>query len=192
LAAAQPPEPSPDVTPRQVTATLERAISHFAGKSDEERLSELEKQAARLEKIASEQSVDEIAVKVRDWMHTPERAGHPAAAVDGEFDFDTAQIHEVLRTGASDRYTYHAVLVDAHGRTFKVEMTAAEGQRAYATLQSLKSFPLADKVYRQIAMPLIDRALQNSEGAARPLPNAPASNVGQALDDRDPFDESSP
>jgi hypothetical protein len=58
----------------------------------------LEKQAAKLERLASEESVDEIAEKFHDWTSITSRAARPAAdPVEGEFDFNTAQIHDVRR-----------------------------------------------------------------------------------------------
>ncbi len=178
------PQPSAEVTTRQVTATLARATEIHASKSDKEKLSELEKQAAKLETVASEKSVDEIAEKFHAWMNTNARAGQPAAEpVAGDFDYDTAQIHEVSRETSEDGATvYRAVLVDSAGRTLQTELPPEEGERAYATIEKLKSFPLADKVYRQIAMPLLDKAI--AAGGKMPA-QAPAQD-----DDRNPFDDS--
>lgn len=175
---------SPDVAPEQVAATLDRATEIHRGKSDEEKLSELEKQAAKLQQVASDESVDEIAEKFHAWMNTNSRVGQPAAEpVEGEFEFNTAQIHEVRRETSDDGATvYRAVLVDAAGRTLETEMPPDEGERAYATIEKLKRFPLADKVYRQIAMPLMDKAIATGE-------KAPAKPPIQD-DDRDPFDDS--
>ena len=74
------------------------------------------------------------------------------------------------------------VLVDASGRTYEIEMTEEEGEQAYRTMETLSKYPLANKVYRQIAMPLIDQALAKRK---TPSPDAVAA---EQEDDRDPFD----
>ena len=182
-----PPRPSPDVTSAQVNNTLERMQEVYEEKPIEEKLTALEEKAGELEKLASEESIDEIAAKFQEWTNIQPRASTPAEEpVEGEFDFDTAQLHEVQRIDAEDgTVEYHGLLVDAQGRTRGVEMNAQEGETAYRTLESLKRFPLAERVYRQIAMPLIDRAAAASKNS-----NSSAGNTTQAKkeDDRDPFD----
>ncbi len=65
-----------------------------------------------------------------------------------------------------------------------VEMTAEEGETAYRTMQTLKKFPLAQSVYRQIAMPLLDKAA----AATGPSNSDRAGAAGSEVDNRDPFD----
>jgi hypothetical protein len=190
-AAAHRSRPSPTVTSGQIKATLDEAQQKVAGQSTADQLAELERQAARLEDLASEKSISEIAVEFDEWIPTSERASEPSAApVAGEFDFDTAQIHDVLRTAADDgQWNYRTVLVDAEGRTFEVEIDRVEGEKTYATFESLKKFPLANQVYRQIAMRLIDKALAERSGS--PATSESPSIDGDkpvATDDRDPFD----
>jgi hypothetical protein len=112
-------------------------------------------------------------------------------AVAGDFDFDTAQIHDVVRTEAEDGlWDYRTVLVDAEGRTFEVEIDREQGEKTFATFESLKKFPLANQVYRQIAMGLIDRALQNERAAATTAPTTTDAGEAPPVDNRDPFDNS--
>ncbi len=192
-ASSQPitpePAPSPEVSSQQASSTLQRTTEVYAEKSEEEQLDALAAEAARLEALSSEESIDEIAEKFHTWMETKPRASEPAQEpVAGEFDFDTAQIHEVLRDAGDDGgVRYVSVLVDSKGRTLKVEMTPEEGEKAYQALATIKRFPLAEKVYRQIAMPLLDKSLAvKNEGNTA----SPASDVGAEAeaDDRDPFD----
>ncbi len=183
-----PPEPSPDVSSSQVNTTLERVTDSYEEKSPEEQLGALEEQAAELEKLANEESIDEIAAKFREWTNIDERASQPAdAPSDAAFDFDTGQLHDVVRAEDADgNVTYRSTLVDAGGNTFEVEMTGEEGEQAYRTMQTLKQYPLAEKVYRQMAMPLLDRAIQAKRNAANDDNEAGDPDI----DDRDPFDES--
>jgi len=172
-----------------VTNTLERVEAKYEQHSAEEQLSALDEKAAELEALATEQSVEEIADRFREWTGIAPRAGAPAdAPPEGEFQFETAQLHDVRKTvGEDDSVRYKSVLVDAAGRTLEVKMDAQEGERAYRTLQTLKEHPLADKVYRQIAMPLIDKAIAQREAAAA-SGEAIAAEPPDGEDDRDPFD----
>ena len=190
--------PPPDVSSKQVSATLQRATEKFADLPAAEQLNELDKQAAKLESLSSSKSVSEMADKFQEWIPTPQRTSEPAfQPASGEFDFDTAQIHDVVRTaGADGAWEYRSVLVDAGGRTFDVEIDRAEGEKVYAAFDSLKKFPLANQVYRQIVMGLMDRALQterNSNPAADAPPPPADEHDGASpavVDDRDPFDDS--
>ena len=179
-----PPPPSPDVTSTQVNNTLDRMHDIHEEKTDEENLSALEEKAAELEKLASEESIDEIAAKFQEWTNIQSRASVPATEpVEGDFEFDTAQLHDVKKVESEDgTVVYRSTLVDAQGRTFEVEMSGEEGETAYRTMATLKRFPLADRVYRQIAMPLIDQA-----AASAPANSATAAGDAEE-DDRDPFD----
>ena len=123
-------------------------------------------------------------------------SGGPAEDTVAEaFDFDTAQLHDVTKLDQEDgSVKYLSVLVDAQGRTMDVEMSGEEGETAYQTMQTLKKFPLAERVYRQIAMPLIDQAIAASDATEKLTPSSesarkvpPAAQPGEG--DRDPLDE---
>lgn len=184
--APSAPEPSPEVGSEQVSATLKRTTEKVQELSQDEQLDQLATKAAELEDLASEKSVDELTEKFHEWMNTQPRASEPAAdPVAGPFDHATAQIHEVRRTANADgNFHYVGVLVDAAGRTMEVEMSPEEGQTAYRTLQTIKGFPLAEKVYRQIAMPLLDRALAGREDRGAP-DDRPAATVDR-VENREP------
>ena len=69
-----PPRPSPDVTSEQVNNTLDRMQEKFEAAPEEEQLSSLEEKAAELEKLASAESIDEIAEKFEQWGNILQRA----------------------------------------------------------------------------------------------------------------------
>ena len=182
-----PPPPSPDVTSNQVNNTLDRMQQEYEEKPAAEQLGVLEQKAAELEDLASEESIDEIAEKFQQWTNIQPRASAPAEEpIAGEFDFDTGQLHEVRKVDTKDgRMQYLGVLVDARGRSLEVEMNTEEGETAYQTLETLKRFPLANRVYRQIGMALLDQAAATSDKTAA---DGIAPGGAAQEDDRDPFD----
>jgi len=162
--------PEPGKTAAEtVRIKLDEVISVAELRDEEENRDQLEQQMARLERISSEQSVEELTVHFRNWLGTKPRATKPAAGpVEGEFDSYTAQIFDVLRQRGDDgRWKYRSVLIDAEGRTMEVAMNESEGQSTYETLQRVKANPLAEKLYRQITLPLLDNLI----------------NAGQAIDE---------
>ena len=183
------PEPSPDVNRSQVVNTLERVQDVYEEKPAKEQLSDLDEKAAELEKLATVESIDEITQKFHEWTNIAPRAGEPSVEpVEGRFDFRTAQIHDVAKTTSEDGVVqYRSVLVDAAGRTYEVELPGEEGEQAYRTMQTLKKYPLADRVYRQIAMPLIDQAIASASDSAG-ADNGEIDAPPNGADDRDPFD----
>jgi hypothetical protein len=72
------------------------------------------------------------------------------------------------------------VLIDAAGRTRRSAMDAAEGESAYRTMQLLKSNPLAEMVYRRVAMSLLDNIIQAAQQAEQavslPVEEQPAAS----------------
>ncbi len=112
-------------------------------------------------------------------------AERPAAKpVEGEFDFATAQLHEVRRQeDAEAEYVYFAVLVDAAGRRVESRMEQAEGESAYKTMQLVKANPLAEMVYRRIVMGFLDNIIKAGKEAlvAEEAPSAkPQPEAGRA------------
>ena len=189
---------SPEVTPAQVSGTVHRAMEYHHAKSEEENLAALETQAKKLNAISSPESIDEIAEKFHTWMNTTARATAPAdEPAAGSFDFRTAQFHDITRLPAEEgTWTYRATLIDAAGQTIETELPADEGRRLYATFAQLEQNPLADRVYRHIAMPLMDKMLNSRQSAAGQAQedgrgaNENSAAADDAEDDRDPFDDS--
>ena len=180
---SQPPTvaESPQVSAKQVEVKLDREFNRYDKLPEEEKRDKLDEKIERLEQVSSEESLDELATKFREWLGTEQRAQHPAEVpVEGKFDFDTAQIYDVRRGRGSDgRWQYHSILLDAEGRTMEVQMGAAEGERVYRTMQTLKDSPLAEKIYREITMPLMDKVIKAREQLEEAARNAEPAPVEQ-------------
>lgn len=155
---AEPSPPTEEFVDRLINKKIEEADQH----PDQEKLDDFARQASRLEKVSDAKSIDAMSDKFHEWLGTKPRASQPAEGpVVGKFDFDTAQIHEVKREQGEDgTWKYICVLVDAEGRSMETELDPIEGEKQYRTFQRLKQFPLAEKVYRDIAMPLLDKMLE--------------------------------
>jgi hypothetical protein len=175
------------VTESMVAEKIDRLAEEASHRSDEENLERLDQLAERLNEVASESSVDRMAGTLQTMLGTKARAERPAEdAVSGDFDFDTAQFHDIRREATDDGAArYLAILVDAEGRALEVEMNADDGQRVYQTMQRIKQNPLLEHVYRKIAMPLFDQMLaaaRLSAQSARPVPPARSEPVVQDKD----------
>lgn len=175
-------------TPEEVTGEMLRErIDDLAAENatltDAEQLEKLDRLTARLNQVADAESVDRLAGTFQALTGTKPRASRPAAEpAQGDFDLDTAQIHDVRRDETSDgKIRYFVILLDADGRTEEVEMDAAAGEQMFATMQRIKSNPLLEQVYRQIAMPLFDQMLagvrQTSAAASKLERNAASVQV---------------
>lgn len=123
------------------------------------RLSELSHQ------IHSERSVDDINAQLSKVLQTETRADRPAEEpVQGDFDFATAQLHDVLKqVDEKGNTVYMAVLVDAEGRKFESPMGLSEGETAYRTMNLIKTNPLLERVYRGVVMSMMDQLLKNAK-----------------------------
>ena len=170
-------QPSPIVKSSQIERQL--AIeSHQADDLDsQERQDELEQKVTKLNRVSSQQSINEMAEKFHEWMDTDPRAQHPSEeSVDGPFDFNTAQIYDVHRNAtANGQWEYVSVLLDADGRTLEVTMDAADGESVYRTMQTLNANPLAAQLYRQITMPLLDKLARTRQQIQRAAGSAAAA-----------------
>lgn len=167
-------EPRIVTVPSEVTGPmLQEKIDQLAEESrnrtDQENLDRLNQLAERLEEVSSEQSIERMAGVFQTLTGTKPRAQRPSQEpVAGEFDFDTAQFHDVRREETDEgSWRYLCILVDAEGRAVEVEMDASDGQRVYQTMLRIKENPLLEQVYRQIAMPLFDKMLAGARQAAR-------------------------
>jgi hypothetical protein len=109
--------------------------------------------------------VDQIAASLKGWLGTSERATRPAdEPVAGDFDFSTAQLHDVRRDDSGDAIRYTAILLDAAGRTTESELTPAEGESVYRVMQLMKDNPLLERVYRGVVLSLLDKLMGESGG----------------------------
>ena len=157
----------------QIKASLDSALQQTEKLSEERMLSELEKKLRRLQSISSAESVQDTTHKIANTLGLSPGPVPSAKPVKGTFDTKTAQIHEVTRIRAENGdWLYESVLVDAAGRTQKIPLPKSEGEITYSTFQQLKQFPMADGIYRQLVMPMLQnmlKAMDLAEAKAREL-----------------------
>jgi len=119
-------------------------------------------------RVSSEQSVEELADKFQHWLGYEPRATEPLPeSADELFDYETAQLHDVLRDAQVRPPRYTAVLLDAEGRTMRIAMSESEGETVYKLMQRIKANPLLDRIYRRIAMPLLDQFIRAGQASAQ-------------------------
>ncbi len=189
IATRKPPPPETEPLVRsvdQVEPRLNSVIEESRQRTDQQNVDELTRKIEKLDSISSEESVEQLAARFQQWLGTKPRAQQPATEpVEGEFDVSTAQLHEVQRHGNPDgSWTYTCILLDAEGRTVESALDEEQGQRAYEVMQSLKNSPLAQQVYRQITMPLLDKLLDKMQDDGRgPIPQKPESSERQGSEE---------
>lgn len=157
---------SPEIPPEQIVASVESQIEAVEALSDDRKLSELEKSLARLDAVATEESVEEVTAIIGRSLGLEAGPVPSTQPPDGLFDPETAQIQDVTRVqNPRGGWEYQSVLVDAQGRTQTVPMRGAEGETAYRTFEQMKKYPLAEGIYRQLVMPMIQKMIQASESS---------------------------
>jgi hypothetical protein len=147
-----------------IGAHVSARVANSQLQSQKENLHQLESMSRRLDAVASDKSVDELADHFQNLMGLDERVVQPMEAVTVlEFDIDSAQLHDVRRSEPDPgSFKYTAVLIDAAGQTLDVELTTGEGAEMYSLMQRIKSSPLLERVYRRIAMPMLDNIVQSA------------------------------
>lgn len=146
-----------ELTAEMVADPLDAKVAEARNRTADENLRQLEHYASRLESLTSDESLDSMS-RV---LSTNERATEPSDdPVAGPFDWETAQIHDVRREEAGGGWRYIATMLDGDGRTTDAELPANAGETAWKTMQTLKRFPFADKVYRRYAMPVIEKTMK--------------------------------
>ncbi|MCU0979870.1 MAG: hypothetical protein MUF25_11975 [Pirellulaceae bacterium] len=148
-----------EVTAELVRNRLEAVVADAESLSEADKLARLDALSERLTQVADEGSIQALSGVMQSFLGTQSRATQPAEEKPpGEFDFETAQFHDIQRTPKEpDGFRYVTVLLDAEGRTLEVEVSEQEGKPIYETMQRIKANPLLDQVYRQIVMPLLDQ-----------------------------------
>jgi len=161
--------------------------------SEAQRIESLDSATSRLDRISSEASLDDVANRLQSWLGLAPRAAQPAAvsvptknetpenvaavdasvdpsrpaATESKFDFETAQLHDVKRVVEPDRRPqYFCVLLDASGQTIEVPLEESEGEPIYSLMEKIKAHPLLEKIYRQLAMPLLDQMVKAERTAS--------------------------
>lgn len=155
-----PPSAGENIPSEQIQASLKSAIGEAETLSADLQLSELENKLERLNSISSPASVQDTTQKIATTLGLPSGPTPNSRAVDGSFDINTAQIHDVIRSRDNNgAWVYQSVLVDAAGRTQEVNLPTSEGEVSYSTFQQLKNFPNAEGIYRQVVMPMLQNML---------------------------------
>lgn len=182
--SAEPPPVKPvDVDPipaNTVAEMVKNATNDANERTDEENLEKLDSLANTLNQVSSSESLDGLTKSLNKAFGNKPRATAPAAEpVEGDFDFDTAQIHDVRREEADDgSFKYTAILLDAEGRTLDSELDEESGQRIYDVMVLIKKSPLLEKLYRQTLMSLFDQMMKEANtatvGAKKNAPPPPA------------------
>lgn len=182
--AMQQLPPADNIPREQIDASLRSAVESTKSISDERKLSELERNLQRLEQVASEQSIEGVGEAIRSAAGLQDRASVPAAeTVDGQFDFDSAQFHDVSREmDKNGNWVYRSILLDAKGRTFQVDLTESEGKTAYETMQMVKASPFAETVYRSMVMPMLDKMIPKTA----PMSGSPSASIPAPTESTEP------
>ena len=156
-----------EVTGQLVRNRLEEVVAESESLSEADKLAKLDELSERLTQVADEGSIQALSGVMQAFLGTQPRATQPAQEKPlGEFDFETAQFHDIQRYPKEpDGFRYVTVLLDAEGRTLEVEVSEQEGKPIYETMQRIKANPLLEQVYRQIVMPLLDQLLAGAKQA---------------------------
>jgi hypothetical protein len=185
--------------PTNIQQQIQESVAATEQLSEAERIEALDKAAERLTRISSETSIDGVAKRLQSWLNLTPRVEQPVAensqievdpadpdADEDEFDFNTAQLHDVKRVVVPNaRPRYLCVLLDAHGRTLEVPLSEAEGEPIYALMVKIKSHPLLERIYRQIAMPLLDQMVAAKRVAREAVARVETDVTDAGEDERD-------
>jgi hypothetical protein len=161
LQPARDSEDMQSMTEDGLKRRLTSAIAEAQALPEEGRFERLEGLADSLERISSEQAVEEVTRRLGQSFGVKPRATRPAdELVEGVFDVSTAQLHAVDRMESEEEgVSYKLVLVDAAGRKQEQQLGAAEGESLYRTWQIIQKNPLLERIYRGVVMQLLDQAL---------------------------------
>ena len=164
-----------EVTAKLVRDRLDEVVAEAETLSEVDKLAKLDELSEQLTQVADEGSIQALSGVMQSFLSTKPRATQPAQEKPpGEFDFETAQFHDIQRHPKEPAgFRYVTVLLDAAGRTLEVEVSEQEGQPIYETMQRIKANPLLEQVYRQIVMPLLDQLTAG-------VKQAQAANAGAA------------
>ena len=191
-----PPVSNPEVPADQMDASVQSMLDQINDLPDDQKLSELEKNLKRLNSISNAESVSQASQTIAKTLSLAPGAVPRSESPSGIFDSETAQIHDVIRERDGDTgWSYKSVLVDSAGRTQTVAMPPGEGETSYNTFQQLKNYPMAEGIYRQLVMAMLQKMIgamdvakqealrsqrtrpdQDSDRAVEPTSGAPADD----------------
>lgn len=144
---------------------LEEEVKRAESLDSDQQLRKLQNASKRLSQLSSDKSVGEMSEQLRKVLDLSERATQPVAngGANDRFDPDSAQLHDVLKvTDESGNDRYVAILLDAQGLTSELPLSEDEGKKLHRMMQLIKSNPLLERVYRELAMPLLDQLLKKT------------------------------
>lgn len=169
LDTAHRPDPE-SVSGQWVAARMLEEIARAEQLSQEDQLARLTSLTGQLNRISTEDSVGAVTGQLAALLGTEKRSQQPAAnAVNGEFDLDTAQVHDVRRSEREPgQIEYVAILLDAKGHTLETPLSPAEGEQLFKVMELVKSNPLLERIYRGLAMSLLDKLLKPPPAAPSP------------------------
>lgn len=149
--------------PTTSTTTQIDEISEGGNSEENDRLKQLQNLSDRLSDASNRQSIETIQRRLQSEYGTSPRATKPAlVAPKGKFDYATAQLHDVKRSVRDDGEEYYvSVMLDAEGRIMEIELPHDTGEDLYRTMEQIHSNPLIENIYREIAMPLLDKILKD-------------------------------
>lgn len=161
-----------DVTAAMVRERLERTVAESDALPQPNKLDKLDALSERLTQVADPQSLRAMSAAMQSYLGIESRAAQPTPeAPGGQFDFDTAQSHDIRREPKpAGGYRYVATLLDADGRTVEVELAEQEGEPIFETMQRIKANPLLEQIYRHIVMPLLDKMMAGVKQTAQREP----------------------
>jgi hypothetical protein len=227
-------------------AQVEAAVKAAETTPIENRLSELDSLADRMDQVSSAKSLGQLSARIHNWLGLQPRAAAPRnetalpttdrsasdsyqaadpqpparaheldtksrpgesttaaevseirAAIMPDFDYETAQLHAVTRTPATDAssgspWQYEGVLLDAEGRTRHIPLSESEGAPLYQLLQRIRANPLLESLYRQLAMPLLDQLIHAEQFKQRLPASSPTKNVTTDSESASVLNEATP
>lgn len=167
----------PSIVQRRVEQSIEQA-NRLAPEQKLERLSEL---SGELNKVSTEESLDQLTTQLQGLLGLKPRATEPAEkGAEGPFDMTTAQIHDVRRQELKEGgFLYFAILLDAAGRQQETELDEETGAQLHRTFELIKANPLLEKVYRQVVMSLLDKIIP--VGDTTPMGGPPARSPNDPI-----------
>jgi hypothetical protein len=153
-----------------VLARMRDEIGRAEQLSSDQQLARLQALTGQLNRIASDDSVTAVTGRLADLLGAEDRAQQPAAEpIEGEFDFTTAQVHDVKRSEPKPgQFEYVAILLDSQGRAMETPLSAAEGEQLFKVMELVKSNPLLERIYRGLAMSLLDKLMKPAAGPMPP------------------------
>ena len=162
-----PPKPMEAVDPEQIQKSLDSQIKAVDSLSEEKKRSELEKNLRRLDSIANTDSVVKTSKTVANAIGLDsDTYNQPKPSAAGPIDVSTSQLEDIQRTKSdTGQWQYEAIMVDAKGRTARVPMSQTDGESVYQTFQTMKRYPMAKGIYRNVVMPLLQKMMDAEDAA---------------------------